>query len=417
MNIKEIIPLIGLLLTASCSEGLLVQQDSDVIDPSQITHSNTYFVNTEEAVGYANCMRSQIAPQTRSTTVKDIQVIRNAKTRGSLDTELPDTLLYIVNYTNDEGFALVSADKRFEAIYAISDEGCLNVSDFEENPGLSLFLENVIEDMHNHLPTTRDFIVNWPTHQDRYAQYGPHLTKKQRSWTQSAPFNNLVGNGLPTGCVPVAVGTIMSYYSWPLSYNGTTYDWSQINDPDAIPYSAAYLIRDLRNSSNLQMDLKDNQTWYWKVKPTLEHMGYIVPYDFVPLNAISLRDALKTKPVLVRGEGKEYVEPEWPDDEDWDGSFDFGEPAGGHMWVMDGFLQKYKYQNGMYALDPYGMTYYHCVWGWGNSLANGYFAWGYDSGFGPMPDFLDEDDPHNDRENKWHFYHDLRFMRGMYPDK
>lgn len=42
---------------------------------------------------------------------------------------------YIVNY--DDGFAMLSADRRRPAVYALSDEGSLHLSDTIENKGLS----------------------------------------------------------------------------------------------------------------------------------------------------------------------------------------------------------------------------------------------------------------------------------------
>ena len=59
---------------------------------------------------------------------------RSQETSYSIDL---DTLMYVVNFTNNNGFALVAADKRTEPIFAFIDEGNL---DFEK-------LENVDNDM------------------------------------------------------------------------------------------------------------------------------------------------------------------------------------------------------------------------------------------------------------------------------
>ena len=50
---------------------------------------------------------------------------------------------YLVNYADDAGFALLSADSRLRPIYAISDEGSMSFSDTTYNKGLALFARGV----------------------------------------------------------------------------------------------------------------------------------------------------------------------------------------------------------------------------------------------------------------------------------
>ena len=49
--------------------------------------------------------------------------------------------IYIVNYADDGGFAVLSADTRMETILAYSDQG--NISDTMNNPGVKMFLEMI----------------------------------------------------------------------------------------------------------------------------------------------------------------------------------------------------------------------------------------------------------------------------------
>ncbi|MBP3227945.1 MAG: Spi family protease inhibitor [Bacteroidaceae bacterium] len=57
-----------------------------------------------------------------------------------------DTLFYIVNFADDEGFALIAADKRTEPVYALVDQGnydfdCLQAEKIE---GVVLFMQKSI---------------------------------------------------------------------------------------------------------------------------------------------------------------------------------------------------------------------------------------------------------------------------------
>lgn len=49
----------------------------------------------------------------------------------SCDVEIPDTLLYIVNFDGESGFAILSADVRLgESVYCITDNGSISSADF-----------------------------------------------------------------------------------------------------------------------------------------------------------------------------------------------------------------------------------------------------------------------------------------------
>lgn len=55
--------------------------------------------------------------------------IRSQETSSSVEL---DTLMYVVNFTNNNGFVLVAADKRTEPIFAFIDEGNLDFEKLED---------------------------------------------------------------------------------------------------------------------------------------------------------------------------------------------------------------------------------------------------------------------------------------------
>lgn len=61
-------------------------------------------------------------------------------------------ILYLVNYADNKGFALLGADERLPYVYAISNEGHLELSDTLANPGLAFVMSGI----RRHITTTLD---------------------------------------------------------------------------------------------------------------------------------------------------------------------------------------------------------------------------------------------------------------------
>lgn len=61
--------------------------------------------------------------------------------------KLSRTIFYAINFKNESGFLLLSADKRLKPILAFSDKGAFNMN--SENPGLQLWKDMVAEHFAN----------------------------------------------------------------------------------------------------------------------------------------------------------------------------------------------------------------------------------------------------------------------------
>lgn len=140
----------------SCSEEYVEEAMGD--DPQ--TAQSSYKVTTEEAqevvLNFMNAMED--SKQTRNTGEYSSKEIANVKalrrntfkTRsGDENSNIPvnlDTLMYVVNFSNNNGFALVAADKRTDPIFAIIDEGNYNFEKLneEENESFLSFMDGAI---------------------------------------------------------------------------------------------------------------------------------------------------------------------------------------------------------------------------------------------------------------------------------
>lgn len=109
------------LLFIACTLAVVSCTQSRFETPIQSGTSETaVYRSLEEGLEIADILFSNMDGETRSVarTVKSVETINQA-TRSSS----PESTFYIVNYDNNEGFALLSADKRLEAVFAIAEEG------------------------------------------------------------------------------------------------------------------------------------------------------------------------------------------------------------------------------------------------------------------------------------------------------
>ena len=146
--------------------------------------------------------------------------------------------IYIVNYEDSAGFAIVSADNRLPDVLAYSDKGTL--SENEKLPqGVQMLLAGLPEYARERIEEVNAVIANadgiYDSMPDKDGYYrlnqrymwgkrdemtkGPLVNTK---WGQGKPFNDYMprdetfGTLAPAGCVAVALGQIMVAHQWPL---------------------------------------------------------------------------------------------------------------------------------------------------------------------------------------------------------
>lgn len=147
---------------------------------------------------------------TRSTSqieFADVQVVRNnavtraGSTSEGFDVGL-DTLVYAINFANNQGFALVAADKRTSPILAIADEGSFSIENLSEDKdeGFLSFLDNALKmevndiKNYNNTPQTRSTVTNGYVISSIYS---PILHTR---WTQQGIYGRYCPNGIAWVC-------------------------------------------------------------------------------------------------------------------------------------------------------------------------------------------------------------------------
>lgn len=328
---------------------------------------------TEQAIDFLN----GLLPQTRSVGMSEVGSVypwlKNASgnvTRSAGEDN--DTLFFVVNFTNNHGYAIVSADEDTgNEVYAYVENGSYVPGDSIDNPGLKDFIEDMIkyadwtdiepyseplQPIYNFEPWTIDTL------------FTPLLTTK---WGQGAPFNTYCyspsGELSVAGCVAIALGQIFTVHQYPSSYAGHTYSWSDmltgiVPTNSAGQESAARLINDIGVLVDMQYSPSGSGAYTDSVHNCLDAFGYqsyeyYSGYDFgLCANSVNLGC-----PVYMSG-------ARW-DNSSWSYK--------GHAWVIDGILVRHQLEvqigNEWVPYDVH--RYVHCNWGW-NGSGNGYFLSG-----------------------------------------
>lgn len=148
-------------------------------------------------------------------------MLRDSKSRSADDSEYP---LYVVNFEDESGFALVSSNKSTEELLAVSLAGNLHDMSEVDNPGFLMFVEAAKE--YINLPGHADVqsraledrplykleaILYYETDTIWHSRIAPRTLNY---WGQNNPEGWFCPNGL-SGCSNTAMMFALSYYEYP----------------------------------------------------------------------------------------------------------------------------------------------------------------------------------------------------------
>ena len=138
--------MLTLFFLSACSneaEQLIAGHEKNSSDESV----SPYTRSMEDAVKISESFMSKISSETRgvSRKVASIQKLQKNTTRSGSSDDKIDPKYYLINYENEGGFSLVGADTRMPYIYAISEEGHLDLNDTTFNEGLALFAASLFD--------------------------------------------------------------------------------------------------------------------------------------------------------------------------------------------------------------------------------------------------------------------------------
>lgn len=408
------ITLLGSLSFIACNDELEMSEDSQ----KSIEAPPDYYQSYESALAIAQRQLNCCMPRTRSHTQRGVRehyvYSPSVSTRS---TESAPVRFHVINFENEQGFAIVSADKRTTPVYAYSPTGNIDLEDAVQNSGVGVFMDNAIQYYRDEIeqfgggPLTPldpdsfllDLMLQTPIVIDGIEcvlrrdtikdDKGPLLDTE---WHQHWPYNlfcptyiDTLGNtqNCVAGCGPIAMGQILAHHRYPTSHEGYNFNWDRICAPwDYSPNDTckARLIRIIGLESNAIYSPTGTSTTIADMRTTFQQMGYSVSQ--VTNSGAAMTQNIKSnisanKPMYFRGTRNDINV--------------------GHAWVVDGYHYTKVTTTYYYAYFPYPKyktdinetTYYNCNFGSGSG--SGFYLNVYNNTYPNNIKYLHQITPNN----------------------
>ncbi|MBO7323002.1 MAG: C10 family peptidase [Bacteroidales bacterium] len=402
-----------LFVLSSCTKQEPISQP---INLNNLIVTSKSVIPVEDALRNLQTLLDGMYPSTKGN-YKDLSTanvcVFGGKTMKSTSVTVPDSTLYLVNFGDDDGFAVLSAQRGFSfPVFCVTESGSLTIDDLDEalqfleesacvqtrsadeydslfygmgeefvprlimsavlsqlsmsrgGNGSDLDTAVTLPDDGGFPVRPRDSLIVPEPRNDTITKAGPFLETK---WTQGSPFNDFRADGAPAGCVAIATAQILAHKE--INLSGTHFNWDLLKsvyhytDPNATPgllarKEASYFLQfvGLPQNCNIIYDTDGSSGWADGARRTFSNCGY---HNTEKRFGFQEADRGKVVEMLTQGYPV-YM----------DGSKSLLDGAKGHAWVIDGLLV-YKYI--FYTATLYNL--FHINWGW-NGTNDGYFEQG-----------------------------------------
>lgn len=339
------------LLAACEKEPLEVRTDLQSEESLETVINNrvSQGVAVERAIAAINGLKESTETRAAALKVAKMQVL-GSHTAATRSADAIDTLFYLINFEDEQGFALVAADERNTNVFMMAEEGSLDVDNLEADSPMNYFLdcasayatyeltnsprggEDIIIELDSTFikpGTPRDYPlieyngvlyhckVEMETH-----TFGSYTTTE---WHQGSPYNKKCftsdGQLAYAGCVAIAMAQIMAYHQHP-----DTYDWDVMLTSSTVP---SFYFAGVEAVSTLVADIGEAvQMTYRPYGGELGSgsnigkaaLGFLLSFDYAVgsvqnynINTV-YNNIIAHLPVYTRGESQ----------------------SSGHAWVIDG---------------------------------------------------------------------------------
>lgn len=308
--------------------------------------------------------------------------------------EFDDTLMYIVNLSRDNGFALVTDSMD---VLAISNNGNLTLNDLTTHPYSEQYNENppkwMLASLVNTKMISRDSLAQifrtiayayYDSVRSYYTDtvfYGPYASMELG---QNAPYNYYCytpdGAHAAAGCVPIAVTNLFSAVEYPeFMYFG--YTWQQIKQdwfdnhrnasyfprPGSPLTALAKIIADIGSDLNIVYDVAESSYSgttddYSSLILYLQNLGFTDAH-FQRVSSMFDYDYYLTNRKTLYATGLSNADYS-------------SDSTKCHAWVFDGVIhyvqKKFAYENGQCNSEYINKKAVHCNMGW-SGKGNGYY--------------------------------------------
>lgn len=225
---RKIFAILTALMLVSCS-----MNHDEVVVAMKATQSTK--ISKEQALKNLYSELKFIDEGTRADgtlrEVKSIKPLVGAVTRSG--NALDNDLLYIVEFGEGQGSAVVAADTRLEPVIAVLDSDVLTAEDFanDDMEDISAYMASMIEDYAEGAISVNSLgLLPAPGHTVVDTIYNVNVPPMLKTkWGQGSPYNDLCikddGTAVSAGCGAIAVGQFLYYHRNPDVINGYTVNW------------------------------------------------------------------------------------------------------------------------------------------------------------------------------------------------
>lgn len=371
-------------------------------------NNSGYVVPIEQALARLEAEMANIYGEDTRAANRAIKSV----TTLSIDDVLPATrsgeeidaneLLYIVEFEDDKGSAILGADVRVDEVFAILDKGVITTEDFEnvvsgtKSDELETYLAELIADEATEQVSLSSVIVppSIPI-QTSYFEYETFFEEKsdcilETKWGQGAPYNNLCYNDnnqlCVAGCVTICAAQVLLHNASTEDYitiGGDSFDvsllWKKRNGvlilPSMVPAvnsEIAEYVKKLVDVLDITLGTNSSSGYTSNIATLMDDLGYTsASYVRHSDQSLEFDDEVRTQlyvrnlPTPIRGADVTT--------------------GSGHSWLMDGFLHKkeHKYWCTIQGNTVISREYIgdvetkkvHCNFGW-NGQCDGYYTFG-----------------------------------------
>lgn len=326
----------------------------------------------------------------RNVSMENVKVITNIGSRASVQ----DTLMYVVNFNDETGYAIIGARRDHKNMLALIDKGSYNPETGTDNPGLKFFLgaaESYLtsdSEPEDSIPDNPILDV-YPSKEHRDTITNQQVAPKFNglAWGQTGFYGEYCPNGI-AGCVPVAIGTIKTYlrkkyngtttesFDFPeRPYSSTTINWNEIfahknylncreSEIETTHTAIAALLRQIGKDANASYNSESTPVTGSNAKnEVVRQFSDQKVSGVTDFNFYTIKTALNTGIVYMQGSVQNS--------------------NNGHAWVADGYKHlviKHSDEiwnpatNRFDKAEPYysNYLYIHFCWGW-NGEDDGWF--------------------------------------------
>lgn len=407
---KKLIPtllLITLILFA-CEQSGDIQLDSGIASNDEqiqiITPENAIIIATKAA---EHLYPSKSRSESRTVSDGNLKIITSGISRGNQN----DTLLYVVNFDNNNGYAIVPAVDIDKDVLAVVETGSYDPEIGSDNPGLNLYLEAAVDYTMNHssmskkTPITIDTLHKPVTEDDlhpafdyRYDTIHHWSIKPQLEgmrWGQDKIYGTECPNKI-TGCVPTAIASIITAvkknikaeaftFTYPDNKLNTCHvDWNNAFKHKGQPDTILLLDQTIKELE-WECGEYDSRIVHLFIASLMRQIGYDGKADYkngkTSVAKSKCQDLLnKYLPDKTISKFKDYTYVKAQTDLNTCILLMGGD---GHAWVADGYDQldwyeyfaEWDFTNKQWIVKkdrPYSRKLIHFCWGW-NGMDDGYF--------------------------------------------